>query len=379
MKILHINAGDDPSGAYISAWQWHECCLKNGLESKVLVLNQKLGNKPNQFHFWDFIQSNFFEKCTLFIRRKLHNYSKLEEDLRAQGIQFSSHTTPYRIEKHPLVKEADIIHLHQGAKMINWASFFKDVDKKIIYTMHDSEPFTAGFHVMKNVKKDLEIQLEKLLIHKRNLVHKKHNIIPVFPSQNHYSKSLNGVFKAHHSEILPHLLNSSNFYPMDKDLAKANLGLDRSKKYCCFIVSELNRKGKGYEQLLYFKDQIQALDIIPICVGKSMGVNKVSDWIYTEALHAEDLRNVYNASEFTVQLSEEESFGLTVLESLLCGTPVLSTAVGIAPELTDLGVKIIDVLSDLHLQISPLPTVTLNIEDWNKKREEQYLKLLGVQ
>lgn len=153
MKILHINAGDNPSGAYISAWQWHEYCLHIGLDSKVLVLNQKHGSRPNQYHYWDFIKSNFNEKIKLFVRRKLHDYSKNENELRNLGIQFSSPITPYRIEEHPLVKEADIIHLHQGAKMINWPTFFKVLDKKILYTMHDSEPFTAGFHVYEKCAK----------------------------------------------------------------------------------------------------------------------------------------------------------------------------------------------------------------------------------
>lgn len=378
MKILHINASDDPSGAYISAWQWHEFCLKKGIDSKVLVLNQKHGSRPNQYHYWDYIKSNFIEKLTLFVRRKLHDYSKIESELRDLNLQFSSPITPYRIEKHPLVKEADIIHLHQGAKMINWATFFKNLNKKILYTMHDSEPFTAGFHVMKNVQKSIEDQFQNALSDKRKIVQGKRNIFPIFPSQNHYLKSLNGVFSTHPFEVIPHLISSKDFYPMDKEIAKGKLHLDTNQKYFCFVVSELNRKGKGYDRLLELKDQIKSTNYIPICVGKSYGIEKNENWIYTEALSPKELNEVYNASDFTIQLSEEESFGLTVIESLLCNTPVLSTAVGIAPELIKNGVRLIDAKLPLLEQIKLLPKVDFDIEFWNKNVEKKYAKLLGV-
>lgn len=378
MKILHINASDDPSGAYISAWQWHEYCLHIGLDSKVLVLNQKHGSRPNQYHYWDFIKSNFIEKLKLLVRRKLNVYTKTASDLRSIGIQFSSHITPYRIEKHPLVKEADIIHLHQGAKVINWATFFLSIDKKVIYTMHDSEPFTAGFHVMKNVQKSIEDQFQNALSDKRKIVQGKRNIFPIFPSQNHYLKSLNGVFSTHPFEVIPHLISSKDFYPMDKETAKSKLHLDTNQKYFCFVVSELNRKGKGYDRLLELKDQIKSTNYIPICVGKSYGIEKNENWIYTEALSPKELNEVYNASDFTIQLSEEESFGLTVIESLLCNTPVLSTAVGIAPELIKNGVRLIDAKLPLLEQIKLLPKVDFDIESWNKNVEKKYAKLLGV-
>ncbi|TSA25372.1 MAG: glycosyltransferase family 4 protein [Bacteroidetes bacterium] len=45
-----------------------------------------------------------------------------------------------------------------------------------------------------------------------------------------------------------------------------------------------------------------------------------------------ELAILYEQSDFTVLSSRYETFGTVVIESLACGTPVLSTAVGIAPE-----------------------------------------------
>lgn len=231
---------------------------------------------------------------------------------------------------------------------------------------------------MKNVQKYTEDQFQNVLSEKRKIVQEKTNIFPIFPSQNHYLKSLNGVFSTHPFEVIPHLISSKDFYPMDKETAKSKLHLDTNQKYFCFVVSELNRKGKGYDRLLELKDQIKSTNYIPICVGKSYGIEKNENWIYTEALSPKELNEVYNASDFTIQLSEEESFGLTVIESLLCNTPVLSTAVGIAPELIKNGVRLIDAKLPLLEQIKLLPKVDFDIESWNKNVEKKYAKLLGV-
>lgn len=48
-----------------------------------------------------------------------------------------------------------------------------------------------------------------------------------------------------------------------------------------------------------------------------------------------DLPALYSAADFGVQLSRYESVGFTFLENLACGLPVISTPVGVAPEVYD--------------------------------------------
>lgn len=49
------------------------------------------------------------------------------------------------------------------------------------------------------------------------------------------------------------------------------------------------------------------------------------------AVPHEETPNLYAGSDVTVVASEQESLGFTILESLACGTPVVSTCVGVAP------------------------------------------------
>ena len=62
-----------------------------------------------------------------------------------------------------------------------------------------------------------------------------------------------------------------------------------------------------------------------------------------------DLPALYSAADFGVQLSRYESVGFTFLESLACGLPVISTPVGVAPEVYD-----DPVLGDLLVPLDPV-------------------------
>ncbi|MDR2993391.1 MAG: hypothetical protein LBV11_06090, partial [Bacillus cereus] len=68
---------------------------------------------------------------------------KLEGKYEIASIPFSS----YRLENHPLIKEADIIHLHWIAdNFLNYPTFFKNIKQPIVWTLHDINPFRGIFH-----------------------------------------------------------------------------------------------------------------------------------------------------------------------------------------------------------------------------------------
>jgi len=48
----------------------------------------------------------------------------------------------------------------------------------------------------------------------------------------------------------------------------------------------------------------------------------------TEKISSEDLANMYNVADYTINISDAEGFGLATLESLSCGTPIIVTMTG---------------------------------------------------
>ena len=48
----------------------------------------------------------------------------------------------------------------------------------------------------------------------------------------------------------------------------------------------------------------------------------------TQKTTAEELANMYNAADYTINMSDAEGFGLATLESLSCGTPIIVNMTG---------------------------------------------------
>ena len=59
-----------------------------------------------------------------------------------------------------------------------------------------------------------------------------------------------------------------------------------------------------------------------------LGVNDGQVLLSTEKVAPNHLANLYNAADFTVAISDAEGFGLSMLESLSCGTPIIATMTG---------------------------------------------------
>ena len=59
-----------------------------------------------------------------------------------------------------------------------------------------------------------------------------------------------------------------------------------------------------------------------------LGVNEGQVLLSTEKVNAEDLAGMYNATDFTINISDAEGFGLATLESLSCGTPIIVNMTG---------------------------------------------------
>lgn len=59
-----------------------------------------------------------------------------------------------------------------------------------------------------------------------------------------------------------------------------------------------------------------------------LGVNHGQVFLSTNKVDAEELALMYNAANYTVNISDAEGFGLATLESLACGTPIIVNMTG---------------------------------------------------
>jgi len=59
-----------------------------------------------------------------------------------------------------------------------------------------------------------------------------------------------------------------------------------------------------------------------------LGVDDGQVMLSTDKVPPEELANMYNAADFTVNISDAEGFGLSTLESMSCGTPIIVNMTG---------------------------------------------------
>ena len=140
--------------------------------------------------------------------------------------------------------------------------------------------------------------------------------------------------------VIPCGVNLELFQPVDKEMARQQLGLTDDK--IILFVGRIEPL-KGVAQLLKAMPYLQNIQGVRLVIigGDEYSqheiekLQKLSDDLHIQdsvtflgLIKHEQLPYFYNAADVCVVPSYYESFGLVALESLACGTPVVATDVG---------------------------------------------------
>jgi teichuronic acid biosynthesis glycosyltransferase TuaC len=125
-----------------------------------------------------------------------------------------------------------------------------------------------------------------------------------------FSGLLRGAGVSRRVAVLPVGIDLERFRPIPRPEARARLGLDANGPYVLFPHDPV-RPLKRYDRA-----QAAAGDVPLLTLG-GVAAEEVPYWI--------------NAANAVLIPSQEEGFGLAVLEALACGVPALATPVGIHP------------------------------------------------
>ena len=140
--------------------------------------------------------------------------------------------------------------------------------------------------------------------------------------------------------LIPCGVDLDTFRPLDRQEARAKIGLDREK--ALLFVGRIEPL-KGLELLIRATaelDGVPALRLLVLGGGRggdsevermralvnNLGIEGSVDFV--GRVDHEELPVYYNAADVCVVPSFYESFGLAALESMACGTPVVATRVG---------------------------------------------------
>lgn len=340
MKVVHITSSDI-GGAGIAARNIHHALRALGVDSQMLVRWRRTHDdtivqaQPNQYLYTP-SSSSLLRKVEKVMRRRGKMLNTLEQYQREMdrldmlyGAAYTMPVSQYDLTQHPLVQEADIIHLHWIENFVDYPTFFQKIEKPIVWTFHDENIAYGGFHYTDEANRFKEpfAEIESQFIGiKKKALKADMNIHMVALSkqmeQFYHEQGLQLSYPVCiiHNGILP-----DNFQNLDRDYCRKILGIPVDGIVLCFCASDINDKYKGLAILVQALERLNNPNITLLCVGKGKLPKSFVDIIGTGTISNPRLMSIaYSTSDLFVMPSYQEAFAQTPVEAMACGCPVVA-------------------------------------------------------
>ncbi len=365
MKVLIVNSYDT-GGAAKACIRLHEGLLDKEIDS-TLLFKAKQKNISNSAEF-----KKLLTKKTKIQRIKLKIYRILKElkitrpkstkkqftkaERHPNLEMFSFPNSSFDITDSKYYKEADIINLHWVAEFLDYETFFKKNTKPVIWTLHDMNPFSGGEHfteeylginkkglpirrVVAENEKEIFLKNIELKLHALKGVSNLHIVVLCNWMKNEVKKNI--IFKDYPIHLIPNGINTNIFKPREKAFSREILNIPQDKKVILFVSDSLNNNRKGFAFLVKAFEKLKIDDIFLCAIGKKNNLKHNYDNVLElGSIHDERLMSVaYSAADVFVIPSIMDNLPNTVLESIMCGTPVVGFPVGGIKDMIEEGVN----------------------------------------
>lgn len=279
--------------------------------------------------------------------------------LRPSGLEiFTDTSCAYRLDRIDEIRNADIINLHWVAGLLDYAKMPELFsDKKIIWTLHDMNPFTGGCHyagTCVRYKKSCgscpqlgsedEGDLSRRIWDKKRRAFESLDISVVTPSRwlagCAQESSLLSRFPV---KIIPNSVPTETFRPYPKSDVRRQLNLPEDAAIILFGSDNIHTRRKGFRYLLEAMERFRPAGPkkrVVLAVFGSAGncAELASQYPIMELGHLaseEEVALAYNISDVFVLPSLEDNLPNTIVEALSCGVPVVGFNVGGIPDLIE--------------------------------------------
>ena len=297
--VLHVTRRIG-GGAGTASIRMHQALLNNNIDSKLLILWPE-ESKFSTYSFYLWAKKN--QKLRIFIYQLLSK-------LKLYKFLFNGfYQSILNIHEHPEVQKADLIIFHQVDNFINARKFLKKNSNKIIYwRCPDFQPISGESYPS---------ELNWIWSGVR------------FPDKFKWVFTTETARQVALSQI-PELTDIStitipNIIPNNIIKSVQHNSFDREKSIV-FISVNIYDERKGLQLVL---------DIWPTLETKGYTLEVIGDYdeikfqnnkiIYHGPLSSTEIIKTLARSSFLITPAKQEMFGQTSIESLICGTPVIST------------------------------------------------------
>ncbi|MDT0677695.1 glycosyltransferase [Autumnicola musiva] len=340
MRVLHISTFQK-GGAGMAAFRLHKQLLSQGVKSEYLfLLNGEISEHVHGYYTQNRVLSimlRVLKKAGLPLDMEQRNDFKIRKYKRKVEL-FSFARTPYSaLNDHILFQQCDLIHLHFIANFVDFPSFFAGLNKPIIWTLHDMNPFMGGFHYRGDKERFgkalQDLDFEQFDTKKNALdAYDPEQITVVTPSkwllnESKRSKIL-GKYKHKH---ISNGIDINTFTLQDKNSCRQKLGLNKGATIVLFVAESLSNYRKGFDMIknLFDTNEVQKLDVQFVAIGKINESEKIPQVVYLGSINSEErMSEAYNAADIFLLPSREDNLPNTMIESLCCGTPIVGFNIG---------------------------------------------------
>jgi glycosyltransferase involved in cell wall biosynthesis len=360
MRIVQV--GTNLSGGAAKAMiRLNDGLLNLNLNSKIISKNYTCKveiKKDFKNKLINKIKNAIFNNVGVSEEWELEVFNNQIINSRPEGLEMTSlPLSPYDITKSKYYRMCDIIHLHWVAGFLDWATFFAKNRKPVVWTLHDKNPFSGIEHYDNSFlgidengdpkireKSNFEIELsEKWLNLKREVLKKrKCEIYVVSPSAWLLNESLKSeLFSELSHTMIPNGLDETIFINHNKAESRRFFNMPDDQLVLLFVADNITNRRKGLDYLLKAIENVKnEAKLMVYSIGNSNEYNDKGGISALGRIEDEDtMAKAYSAADVFVIPSLEDNLPNTMLESLMCGTPVIGFPVGGIAETIEDGVN----------------------------------------
>jgi glycosyltransferase involved in cell wall biosynthesis len=339
-RVLHLSYYDIHGGAARATYRLHEGLRAEGVESRMLV-RRKFGAD-------DDVQESDWSTADRVINRLT-----LEA-----GLQYVYLPASSALLRHRWLQEADVVQLGNihGGMFAHTALPRLTRTKPVVWCLHDMWAFTGhcGFSFESErwltgcgrcphldsypaIPRDATRLNWKL----KKQVYARSRFTLVTPSEwlaglARKSPLLAG-FDVH---VIPYGVDTDIFTPQDKGLARRELGIPNDARVLLVIGLERRKGGDLLPEILGLAAAEHRIDLL---VAGSTAPAELPANVFVHLLgeltEEQAMARAYAAADVYLLPTRGDNLPNTLIESLACGRPVVTTAVGGVPEIVADGVS----------------------------------------
>lgn len=224
-------------------------------------------------------------------------------------------------------EKLDILHVHYAMPHAISAILAKDIakhDVKIVTTLHGTDITVLG--IDKTFKCMIKYGIEK----SDAVTAVSHDLVERTVKQLNVEKDISVIYN---------FVNEKEYFKKERDFIKEQYGIANDEKVMIHISNF--RKVKRVQDVIHTFSKIhRQLKSKLILVGDGPELQTAFELVHTLGLdddvlflgRQKNISDLLSISDLKLLMSEQESFGLVILEAMACEVPAIGTNVGGIPE-----------------------------------------------